>query len=120
MRLILSCLVMISLGGCMQSTSEKTSAPLSRTATPVTPIAFHAGEKVTLEVPTMHCPVMCYPKVKETLEGMEGVAAVALVPQKEDGVIDDHRVSVEFKGDMTSTDAIAALTQAGFPDAKFE
>ena len=69
---------------------------------------------------SMSCAVMCYPKVKETLEGLEGVESVELVTQKEEGVIDDRRVTVKFDGDLTSDKAVAALTDAGFPDSTFE
>ena len=83
-------------------------------------VSFTAGDSATLSVPEMSCAVMCYPKVKETLEGLEGVTLVELVPQKEEGIIDDRRVTVKFAGDVSSENAVAALSEAGYPDSKFE
>ncbi|MEZ6059310.1 MAG: hypothetical protein R3C19_03000 [Planctomycetaceae bacterium] len=72
---------------------------------------------VTLEVPTMECPFACYPTVKETLEEQPGVTSVELVPQKEEGVIDDRRVIVNVSEGFSLDEAVAALSKAGFKNA---
>lgn len=82
--------------------------------------SFAAGDSATLAVPEMSCAIMCYPKVKETLEEFDGIEVVELVAQKEEAVIDDRRVTVKFKGDVSPDAAVAALAEAGFADSKFE
>ena len=62
----------------------------------------------------MHCPFGCYPKVKETLEGMAGVAGVELAEQKKEGVIDNPKVYIKLNGDFDSKLAVAALEKEGF------
>lgn len=82
--------------------------------------SYEPGESSTLEVPEMHCPFACYPKVKKTLEGIDGIAAVELVEQAEEGVINDPRVVVTFDGEVNGDDAIAALDAVSFPGSQFE
>lgn len=82
--------------------------------------SYSAGDSATLAVPEMSCAIMCYPKVKETLEGFDGIEVVELVEQKEEAVIDDRRVTVKFNGDVSSDAAVAALAEAGFADSTFE
>ncbi len=62
----------------------------------------------------MHCPFGCYPKVKETLEGIAGVAGVELAEQKKEGVIDNPKVYIKLNGDFDSKLAVAALEKEGF------
>lgn len=116
------------LAGCGQAANETVSnsdAGNEVTGTeaveaPITLVSFTSGDTATLAVPEMHCPFGCYPSVKETLEEIEGVELVELVPQKEEDVIDDRRVTIRFNGDVDGTAAVAALDKAGFPEAKFE
>lgn len=69
---------------------------------------------LTLDVPKMHCPSFCYPKVKEELESREDVVAVELAPQKEEGVIDNRQVILSIKEGFDSDAALATLEEAGF------
>lgn len=62
----------------------------------------------------MHCPFGCYPKVKETLEGIAGVDTVTLAEQKKEGEIDNPKVYIKLNGDFDATTAIAALKKEGF------
>lgn len=80
--------------------------------------AKSAGTRqVVLRVPTMHCPHGCFPTVKETLAAMDGVQSVSLVPQAEEGKINDPRVAVTYSGEFNSEGAVQALASASFPDA---
>lgn len=86
---------------------------------PVT-TAFDAGAEATLAIPDMHCPFGCFPKAKDALEEVDGIASVELVPQKEEGAIDDRRVVVKFDSSVSSDQAIAALDAVEFGGASFE
>ncbi|MCA9052033.1 MAG: heavy-metal-associated domain-containing protein [Planctomycetaceae bacterium] len=114
-------LMMFLLVGCAESVDSVVSDPAESAASPtVTTVSFNAGDQATMEVPHMSCAIMCYPKVKDALSSIDGVAAVELVPQEEEGVINDHRVTVQFDGSVDQSVAIAALDKAGFPESKFE
>lgn len=67
-----------------------------------------------LNVPEMHCPFACYPSVKKNLEARKEVASVELVPQKEEGVIDNPQVIVKYQDGFDAKTAIALLETAGF------
>jgi len=82
--------------------------------------SYEPGDKATLEVPEMHCPFACYPKVEKTLQGIEGIATVELVEQAEEGAINDPRVVVTFDGEVEGNKAIAALDSVNFTGSKFE
>ena len=69
---------------------------------------------MTLNVPKMHCPFACYPSVKKTLEGRDDVLSVELVPQKEEGIIDNPQVVVTYKQGFQADNAIDQLDQVGF------
>lgn len=73
---------------------------------------------VTLEVPSMHCPFACWPKVKKTLESEQGVGTVTLAEQKVEGAIDNPVVHVAVGNGFDEQQAIAALAKAGFDDAE--
>ncbi|TWU34506.1 heavy-metal-associated domain-containing protein [Novipirellula artificiosorum] len=70
--------------------------------------------ELTLEVPDMHCPFSCYPRVKELLEGSEAVEEVELAEQQEEGVIDNRQVIVHFHPGFNVDQAIAKLAKEGF------
>ncbi|MFY9255891.1 MAG: heavy metal-associated domain-containing protein [Fuerstiella sp.] len=122
MKSAIALLPLVLLLGCSEerivTADGDASAPVA--SNDAIPVSFAAGDTATLAVPEMSCAMMCFPKVKETLEGIEGVTVVELVPQKEDGIIDDRRVTVKFDAEASSDKAIAALESAGFPDSKFE
>ena len=124
------------LAGCADSatdtasTTEATAEASTETAavsTPATDVesgavmaSFDSGDTANLAIPEMHCPFMCFPKAKETLEEIDGVASVELVEQEEEGVIDDRRVVVTFDGSVSADTALAALEAVEFPDSSFE
>lgn len=81
------------------------------------PTSFAAGESATLEIPSMSCQISCFPAIKKTLEGMDGVEVVELVPQEDEVAINDHRITVKFSGDVTSDATMKALAEAGYDDA---
>ncbi|MEW4490061.1 heavy-metal-associated domain-containing protein [Thalassoglobus sp. JC818] len=126
MMLSVAVAVATTVAGCTNSDQQAASdAPaatesMTETATATDLAAFTSGDEVTLAVPEMHCPFACYPKVKETLEGIDGVSLVELVPQEQEGVINDRRVVVKFDGDVSSDVATAALTDAGFKGSSVE
>ena len=68
----------------------------------------------------MSCQINCYPKVKKALEGITGVKSVELVPQDDEVVVNDHRVKIEFDGDVAGANALAALTDAGYAGSSFQ
>lgn len=79
--------------------------------------SFAAGDETTLEIPSMSCQISCFPKIKETLEGMEGVEVVELVPQEDEVAINDHRITVKFDAEVSSEATMQALADAGYDDA---
>lgn len=79
--------------------------------------SFAAGDETTLEIPSMSCQISCFPKIKETLEGMEGVEVVELVPQEDEVAINDHRITVKFNAEVSSEATMQVLADAGYDDA---
>ncbi|MEP3478359.1 MAG: heavy metal-associated domain-containing protein [Fuerstiella sp.] len=79
--------------------------------------SFAAGDETTLEIPSMSCQISCFPKIKETLEGMEGVEVVELVPQEDEVAINDHRITVKFDAEVSSEATMQVLADAGYDDA---
>jgi copper chaperone CopZ len=80
-------------------------------------VMTEAGE-LTLSVPGMHCPFACYPAIKKTLEGTENVESVELAEQKEEGVIDNPQVIVQYKSGFNLDQAIKLLDDRGFRDSE--
>jgi|GEM_PF-1579593 len=110
----------VSTSGDAATDSTAMAAPETEVdSSPVT-VSFESGETVNLAIPEMHCPFGCFPKAKDALEGIDGVASVELVEQEEEGVINDRRVVVTFDGNVDSTTAIAALDAAALPGSSFE
>ena len=72
---------------------------------------------LTLSVPSMHCEFACYPRVKESIESVTGVTEVALDEQKEEGVLDNRQVVVNYDAGFDLTTALANLSSEGFEDA---
>ena len=93
------------------STLEIDSAPVLT--------SYEAGESVILAIPEMSCAVMCFPKAKDVLEEIDGIAAIELVEQEEEGVINDRRVLVTFDGKVDSKTAITALDAVEMSGASF-
>ncbi len=92
------------------------AAPAQESTPTVVPASYTAGETLTFNVPDMHCPFACYPKVKETLAEQEGVESVELVEQKDEAAIDDPRVIVKLNGDFNAQSAVDALGTVGFAE----
>ncbi|MDA0658083.1 MAG: heavy-metal-associated domain-containing protein [Planctomycetota bacterium] len=107
---ITSAALAIFFVGCGSSSSTPNGAQSSPGET----------RQVVLRVPTMHCPHGCFPSVKETLAAMDGVQSVSLVPQAEEGKIDDPRVAVTYSGEFNREGAVQALATASFPDATID
>ena len=113
----LSCVLLV---GCADSRDMTEAGSLSSppvAANPAMPTSFAAGDETTLEIPSMSCQVSCFPKIKETLEGMDGVEVVELVPQEDEVAINDHRITVKFNADVSSDDTMKALADVGYADA---
>jgi mercuric ion binding protein len=81
----------------------------------IVPDADVQTASLTMSVPKMHCPVMCYPSVKKSLEERDDVLSVELAPQKEEGIIDNRQVIVTYKTGFDTEQAIASLETVGFP-----
>ena len=69
---------------------------------------------LTLNVPDMHCPFVCYPTVKKTLEENSAVAEVQLTQQKVEGTIDNPQVIVKYDPGFDLQSAMAELEKKGF------
>ena len=80
------------------------------------PVLFMPDEAVEFGIPTMHCPLGCYPTVERTLAGLPGVEAVQLAnpDDADDQKIDDRRVFVTLNNQFNATQAQNALADAGF------
>lgn len=100
-----------------QDQAETPPPAAAGTAAPATPAAAEAG-KLVLKVPDMHCPVMCYPKVKKTLESDAAVTGVELTEQRQEGVIDNPAVVVKYEPGFDVDAAIAALAEEDFRNSQ--
>jgi copper chaperone CopZ len=119
-RLFFVVLASIALIGCTAGTApDKASSAGSESAVAATPTSGDVKE-VTLRVPTMECPVACWPKVKEILEKQPGVAEVVLAEQKAKDTIDNPLVTVKLAGQFDSAKAIESLAVAKFENATVE
>lgn len=86
-------------------------------ATPATAAVMTEPGTLKIAVPTMHCKVACFPRVKTTLEGNDGVQSVELATQKEEGVLDNRQVIVNYDNGFNLNAALAALVEEGFPNS---
>ncbi len=89
--------------------SDSESSPIAEEAQ-----VMSAAGSVRLDVPDMHCSFSCFPSVKETLEGQEGVEEVQLAEQKEEGVLDNRQVIVKYEPGFNLTYAMSDLKKSGF------
>ncbi len=97
--------------------SEVTPDDASATSVVADAKVMEDAGTMTLAVPTMHCEFSCFPKVKETLEGMPGVQEVVLDKQKEEGVVDNRQVVVSYEPGFDVSSAIGTLAEKGFSDS---
>ena len=114
------CLLVLVVGCSESEVGTVTDAGAATTSPAATLVSFNAGDTANLEVPKMSCSMACYPKVKETLEKIDGIASEELVPQEEEPAINDHRVTITFDGSVDGASAVAALSEAGFPESQFK
>lgn len=99
----------------------RSSSPESASASPEAgPTDGQTGQMVSLRIPTMHCALSCWPKIKEELEKHEGVAEVTLAEQAAEVEVDNPVVHVRTDGTFDSEKAIAALAKIGFAKATVE
>ncbi|MBD54896.1 MAG: hypothetical protein CMM05_07435 [Rhodopirellula sp.] len=90
----------------------------SRTATtPVSAALMTESGTLTIAVPTMQCEMACFPRVKTTLEGKDGVQSVELATQKEEGVLDNRQVIVNYDNGFNLNAALSSLVEEGFPNS---
>jgi copper chaperone CopZ len=112
--------VIATIPGPSAADSESSVAGGESTATAAasdSQVMTDAGT-LTLSVPEMHCQFACFPKVKETLEGAEGVDQVTLAAQAEEGVLDNRQVIVAYQPGFDVGAAIASLEAAGYKDSQ--
>ncbi len=90
----------------------------SRTATtPVSAALMTESGTLTIAVPTMQCEMACFPRVRTTLEGKDGVQSVELATQKEEGVLDNRQVIVNYDNGFNLNAALSSLVEEGFPNS---
>jgi copper chaperone CopZ len=119
MRIVATFLVtLVLLPGC--------SPPAPAPSSPAAPATTAGGgedqneQLVSIHVPNMHCPVMCWPKVKETLEAQPGVTEVVLAEQAEAEAIDNPRVNIKVTAEFDAEQAVEVLAMSGFADSTVE
>lgn len=98
------------------TTNSTDDAPASASLVSATEPMTESGS-LTFEVPSMHCQFACYPKVKETLEGTDGVTEVALAEQPEPNTLTVKKVIVKYDAGFDISQALASLKESGFDDA---
>lgn len=110
--------IMIAIASYPGSSNDNESNPAANASTTTSPVELMSSSgTLTLTVPTMHCEFSCFPRVKETLEGTTGVESVALAEQKEEGVIDNRQVVVNYLAGFDINAALASLEKEGFSDS---
>lgn len=85
--------------------------------TPATAALMTEPGTLTINVPTMHCEVACFPRVKTALESNNGVESVELATQQEEGVLDNRQVIVDYRNGFNLNAALDALVKEGFPNS---
>lgn len=108
--------LVISMPSSDPATEATPSAPAAASLVSSTEPMTEPGS-LTFEVPSMHCQFACYPKVKETLEGTDGVTEVALVEQPEPNTLTVKKVVVKYDAGFNIGQALASLSENGFDDA---
>lgn len=106
----------VSLPSTGTTTDQTLAGPAAASLVSATEPMTEPGS-LTFEVPSMHCEFACYPKVKETLEGTDGVTEVALVEQPEPNSLTVKQVVVKYDAGFDISAALAGLKDKGFDDA---
>lgn len=93
-------------------------SPNRRAATTAAPTTLMTESgTLTIAVPTMHCEIACFPRVKTTLERNDGVQSVELAVQREKGVLDNRQVIVNYDNGFHLNTALSSLDEEGFPNS---
>lgn len=109
----------IMIGIVMMPPNEPNAENQTSSTTPVKSEEVMAESgTLTMHVPEMHCAVMCYPKIKKTLEADSKVQVVELAPQKEEGIIDDPKVIINYEAGFNVDAAIATLAENGYANSE--
>ena len=101
----------------MPSTLEEGALGVSAEPVAASPELMAKAGTLTLAVPTMHCEFACFPRVKKTLEGTNGIESVELATQKEEGVLDNRQVIVNYDAGFDLNAALVSLVEEGFADS---
>ena len=99
---------------------KQTESPIRRpaeTTTSANPMTKPGT--LTIAIPTMQCEMACFPRVKSTLEGNDGVQSVELAAQQKRGLLDNRQVILKYNNGFNPTQALASLVEEGFPNAAF-
>lgn len=91
-----------------------TSSASGANAEPVASQVLVDTGTIVLRVEDMHCEFACYPKVRETLEGFDGVVSVELDEQAEKGTLDNPQVLITYNPGFDLGAARAALAKKGY------
>jgi copper chaperone CopZ len=94
--------------------AESADSGTGLAATPVTSQVMVDSGLLVLRVEDMHCEYACYPKVRETLEGLDQVVSVELDDQAEEGTLDNPQVLITYDPGFDLGAARSALAQRGF------
>ena len=100
-------------GGAAQRVVS-TSSAAGANADPVASQVLVDAGTIVLRVEDMHCEFACYPKVRETLEGFDGVVSVELDEQAEKGTLDNPQVLITYNPGFDLGAARAALAKKGY------
>ncbi|TWT77371.1 Heavy-metal-associated domain protein [Posidoniimonas polymericola] len=116
LRTTLTLLSLTLLVGCGDAEAPAVDKTQVISSDPVEQVAFNTEGLPTVEfqVPSMHCEVMCVPKVRETLAKQPGVKDVSVDLETKTAV-----VAVEG-GEFDPAKAIEALEMEDFTDVELK
>jgi copper chaperone CopZ len=97
-----------------QPTASQSALDDAVVATATSSAVMDQPGTLVLRVEDMHCEFACFPKVKKTLEGFDGVVSVELDEQAEEGTLDNPQVVVTYDSGFDLGAAQGALAKSGF------
>jgi copper chaperone CopZ len=103
--------------GIVSYPDQEETGKVASTATSASAAVMTKAGTLTIAVPSMHCEVACFPRVKATLEATEGVQSVVLATQPSEGVLDNRQVVVDYDTGFDLNTALSSLVQEGFPNS---
>lgn len=106
--------IMIGIASYPNQNEPTNSRPVT---TPASAALMTNSGTLTIAVPTMQCEMVCFPRVKTTLEGNDGVQSVELASQQEKGVLDNRQVIVNYDNGFNLNAAMSSLVEEGFPNS---